>query len=1041
MNMSQEYQKVVQLLNSGDTRMAKKHLEALMVYADDFPLFYAAMATAFYDEKNYDAAISWYEKTQQKLPGIPDVLFNLAKSYRKKGNLLKATEIFKECLPVSNRMIREEVLIDLYRIYCELDDDNNTKYYLQEIVLTYPRLIWIHEYISKYMSKNIPEHSPLLSKIATEILGAIGSKDSNSNIGMSDVRNLISQPSYLILMAYLHSDRKEYRKAIHFLLRAHELSPDSDYILGELGYHYMALDQIDNALKVYRQLDNKYPDNLTICYNLGNALFELDKFDEAEQYLRKATPIAEGKSAYHYMIAHIYHCKGNLQSAREHYLRAISLDPLYKAPHRNLFYLSGQQKDKEALLEYAIELNKHGWLEESEFDFAIDFFGKLKDANTAASFIEKNIHIFKGNTTKLAKVYHLWGGAYEHLKDYEKARWAYEKSLDLDPTGNIHLAIGLHGMYAILNIKDKKSMHPAFKGVFTFQYQDPILDEFKIMPYRASHKTVIRDDLSDISLCAFLMELENGRAKEKYSVQELNDIAFQYLSRNPSFSVSVLEFAKKNFPDYIDTYNNLGYILPKTLFEVKEETGDKRVIAKGPDPLSFTFKGKMIDIEECNFRDALLNLKRVLDNKPDHLSATINLLSLSYFIHKTFHSLFESGFWFFADIDDFIKTPEILWRRMIDIIEHKGLFKRIGYSRNEVYVAEDSDTNLATRIIFKRSIDRNLDHEYEAISFFSKHEVNCPHVFCQLKEHKGKNYLIIENEGTSLFEVFLDLKAKHENSFWLIKDSDVNKSAIHYLRSALQQLAKITVTGVNFINTNRTILHSTESVFCFYEYDKRFFNRFIDKLPLYVRQKAWQSECPAVLSQVINYISSVLASEPRLYYKDANPKNWIVLKSQENIIIKPIDFETHLLAAPQIDLVNLLEYEGTDIEPTNKNVLLREYYQDLLEKDVYKGRELKSYDLFYNVYLISAILRHCEIAGYRVEEYAATKNLTCVYNIYYHLSRASECCDELLSNDFKTFMKITGGIEINNCLESNLHTTATLLAQLAEYIQLPQLRQ
>lgn len=88
--------------------------------------------------------------------------------------------------------------------------------------------------------------------------------------------------------------------AVEFLTKAVALSPNFTQALNELGLQYLKLGQMDKAAETFEALLKLKPTDSVAQLNLGIALFNQKKFEDAEQHLRQALKL-NGPTVHYYL--------------------------------------------------------------------------------------------------------------------------------------------------------------------------------------------------------------------------------------------------------------------------------------------------------------------------------------------------------------------------------------------------------------------------------------------------------------------------------------------------------------------------------------------------------------------------------------------------------------------------------------------------------------------------------------------------------------------------------------------------------------------
>ncbi len=165
----------------------------------------------------------------------------------------------------------------------------------------------------------------------------------------------------------------------------------------ERGYKSQKDKKLEEAIRYYKEVLRITQDAITYS-NLGVALFDLKRYDEAKEAFRKAIELnPEHEDAYN-NLGNLFNQQERYKKAEEAYRKAIELNPKYARAYYNLGILLSDEKLKryeeaEAIYRKAIELNP-------------------KDP---------------------ADIYYNMGNLMNTLKRYEEAEEAYRKAIEFNP--------------------------------------------------------------------------------------------------------------------------------------------------------------------------------------------------------------------------------------------------------------------------------------------------------------------------------------------------------------------------------------------------------------------------------------------------------------------------------------------------------------------------------------------------------------------------------------------------------------------------------
>lgn len=184
--------------------------------------------------EKYDEAVQGYQELLNKDPKNADLLFRLAESYRRKGDLNKA--------------------VDQLRLAAQAAP-NNTK--------------------------------PLL--MLAEILDGTGRAEQAQPIYEQILKIQPDHPVALNNLAYIKAEKGvDLEEALGMVRRAQQKDPHSDEIADTLGWIYIRKNLSEDAVRVFQDLTTKEPKNPIFHYHFGMALQEKGDKTAARRELEEA---------------------------------------------------------------------------------------------------------------------------------------------------------------------------------------------------------------------------------------------------------------------------------------------------------------------------------------------------------------------------------------------------------------------------------------------------------------------------------------------------------------------------------------------------------------------------------------------------------------------------------------------------------------------------------------------------------------------------------------------------------------------------------
>ena len=150
-------------------------------------------------------------------------------------------------------------------------------------------------------------------------------------------RKNADSPLYLYWIARLDYDAQQYPAAIEKLEQVIAIDPHNMKAYDNLGLCYEAAGRLDDAVATYQRAVELNRQGRPVSpwppLNLGTLLVKLEKFDDAEKYLRDSL-LADPKFAQaHYVFGLLLEKRGRDEEAIRELELAAALDRAYAQPH------------------------------------------------------------------------------------------------------------------------------------------------------------------------------------------------------------------------------------------------------------------------------------------------------------------------------------------------------------------------------------------------------------------------------------------------------------------------------------------------------------------------------------------------------------------------------------------------------------------------------------------------------------------------------------------------------------------------------------
>ena len=157
-------------------------------------------------------------------------------------------------------------------------------------------------------------------------------------------------PSLLLKHAALAARAGDRPWREYLLRRAYEFHPDHPDVVFEMGTLMQAKGALDEALSYFEKHRRLAPGEIQTANQIGKCLADLGRYREAEDVL---APIAAGGDAVaEYNLGYVFDRQGQWPLAREHYERAVAINPFHARALNNLGVGLATRGDVTAALPY-----------------------------------------------------------------------------------------------------------------------------------------------------------------------------------------------------------------------------------------------------------------------------------------------------------------------------------------------------------------------------------------------------------------------------------------------------------------------------------------------------------------------------------------------------------------------------------------------------------------------------------------------------------------------------------------------------------------
>ena len=245
---------------------------------------------------------------------------------------------------------------------------------------------------------------------------------------------------------------KRWDDAVASFQRALKLRPDFEAAQFDLATAHLAAGRAEEGLLVLENLRKTKPRNFTLEFLTGMVWYEQEKFAQALAHLTLAESLATEQdtnrltTGFYFQLGAAAERAGDRGLAARHFQKSLSLAPDNADALNYLGYMWAEQKEN---LSQARELIERALKLEPDNDAFLDSMGwvlfQQGDAKGALEYLLKAV---AKSEQPDATIYDHLGDIYAALKEMDKAREAWAKSLTIEPNEAIQQKLTAAGTNA-----------------------------------------------------------------------------------------------------------------------------------------------------------------------------------------------------------------------------------------------------------------------------------------------------------------------------------------------------------------------------------------------------------------------------------------------------------------------------------------------------------------------------------------------------------------------------------------------------------------
>ncbi len=359
-----EFGALVQLYRQGQYQQVLEKGMALTTQHPDSADLHNLLGAANAAQKQFDAAITWYEKAIKNRPAYVDALFNLGSAQLNKGNQDDAISSYREVLQI--KPDHAEALNGLGNALKNKGDLSSAISSFNQALETKP------DYAEAYCNRGIAQQlgGDLRAAIesytnALQIDPDLPDVHNNMGVALKDcgdldaaieryVKAIQIRPNYaeaLFNLGAAHQVRGELEAAISSYSRALQINPDHAEALNYMGIALQEKGDIEAALDSFTSSLRANPGLAEAHYNRGTILRDKGELDAAISSYKKAIQSKPDYTEAYNNMGMAHKAKGDTVSAMECYTMSLQIDPRNAQAHNNRGFILSENGDIDAALD------------------------------------------------------------------------------------------------------------------------------------------------------------------------------------------------------------------------------------------------------------------------------------------------------------------------------------------------------------------------------------------------------------------------------------------------------------------------------------------------------------------------------------------------------------------------------------------------------------------------------------------------------------------------------------------------------------------
>jgi tetratricopeptide (TPR) repeat protein len=303
---------------------------------------YYGLGLVYFNMRRFKEATPPFEKAVQINPEYKEAYFYIASSYEESKDFAKAAESYEKYVHLKPEK-QGTAYWHLGLCRFELGQFDAAAAAFQEALKENPQDTFINDRLAQAYQKSgqyekaeqvytnlaqlKPEYKLNYYRTILVMYDSAGMRDKAIEIAKKIVEMNPKDSDSLFNLGNMYYKQKRYNEAAEAFTKAIQIRPNFEYAYLSLGNCYLELKQWSKCVETYSKYVEIAPDNADAWYLIGASYIQLKKYESSLEPLLKAVEIRPDFGNAYYNLAITYLGLQDNRRARETYRKLLTIDP------------------------------------------------------------------------------------------------------------------------------------------------------------------------------------------------------------------------------------------------------------------------------------------------------------------------------------------------------------------------------------------------------------------------------------------------------------------------------------------------------------------------------------------------------------------------------------------------------------------------------------------------------------------------------------------------------------------------------------------